>query len=544
YTVTWVKTIQAALAHLETHPAQAIIVSLSLPDGVGVEAVRRILHSGTRAPVIALSGDEDETISLTAVQAGAQDYLFKNQLDKDTLNRAIQHAVERKRAEDRLTHIAHHDQLTELANRKLLAERLQQAVSRGRRQSALVGVFFLDLDRFKAVNDTLGHDAGDQLLKQVALRLKGSVRETDTVARLGGDEFAIVLEDLVSSREATLLAQRVLNSFATPFRLDAGEVATTTSIGIALYPHNGSGVEELLKSADSAMYRAKETGRDNYQFFSEELHARAVRQIELESALRVATDTERFFVHYQPQIDLKTRRVVAMEALLRWRTGGEQIAPAEFIPILEESGLIVQVGQWILRKTCAQLKAWNSSSPLQLRAAVNISARQFEDAHFVESVRTALSDYKLNPSDLELEITERVMMRDTERTRQTFLELRELGVTLAIDDFGTGYSSLAYLKRLPIDALKIDRSFIDDVSNNPDGAALASAIIALGRTLELTVVAEGVEAPAQLAFLEAQQCDRAQGYLVAQPMDAAGATLWLKGAVERDCTWAPREPRV
>jgi diguanylate cyclase (GGDEF)-like protein len=535
YHVVWVRTLAAAVEMLERTPFDAVLLSLELPDCVGVEAVRKMVAARAGSPIIALSHIEDEGLALISVQAGAQDYLSGADLRPVSLRRSISHAIERKRAEERLSHIAHHDQLTGLANRVLLSERLSQSLSRARRHSALVAVFFLDLDRFKAINDTLGHDAGDELLREVARRLRGSVRETDTVARLGGDEFAVVLEELVRAEEATLLAQRVLNSFATPFRLSCGEVGTSTSIGIALFPHNGTGVEELLKCADSAMYRAKSTGRDNYQFFSEELHAQAVRQVQLESELRVAIDDEQFVVHFQPQVTLDNGRVVGVEALVRWRKpGGKLVLPGEFVAVLEDAGMVTTVGEWVLRRTCAQVCAWNSSSALRLRASVNISARQFEDANFVEVVKRTLGDYGLRGSDLELEITESVLMRDTERTQHTFEELRALGVRIAIDDFGTGYSSLAYLKRFPIDTLKIDRSFIENVTSDHNGAELASAVIALGRTLSLDVVAEGVETTEQLEFLRKHKCDAAQGYLIGKPGDAAATTQWLAKAAARD----------
>ncbi len=540
YKLLQVNDLGVAVEKLEQRPFDAVLLSLELPDCPGVEAVRRLVAARPGIPIIALSHIEDEGLALFSVQAGAQDYLSGADLRPVSLRRSISHAIERKRSEERLTHLAHHDQLTGLANRVLLSERLSQALSRARRRNALIAVFFLDLDRFKAINDTLGHDAGDELLRQVARRLRGSVRETDTVARMGGDEFAVVLEELERSEEATLLAQRVLNSFATPFTLSCGEVGTSTSIGIALFPHNGKGVEELLKCADSAMYRAKSTGRDNYQFFSQELHAQAVRQVQLETELRIAIDQEEFVVHFQPQLDMSSASVMGVEALVRWqKPGGALVPPSDFIPVLEDTGMVTTVGEWVLRKTCSQVKAWNSSSSLRLRAAVNISARQFEDACFVEVVRKAMFDYGMRGGDLELEITESVLMRDTKRTLQTFEELGALGVRIAIDDFGTGYSSLAYLKRFPIDCLKIDRSFIEDINSTNGGAELAAAVIALGRNLGLDVVAEGVETLEQLEFLRRHNCTAVQGYFVARPADAAATTQWLASVVARDCRWSP-----
>ncbi len=535
FSVEQLPQLGAALERLEHSPVDVVLVSLDDPTESS-ETIARLLGSQPSAPIIAVSNTDDDSLSVAAVQAGAQDFMLQSELEPNLLVRSVQHAIERKRAEDRLAHIAHHDQLTGLANRKLLGERVQQAIARAQRKHAQVAVFFLDLDRFKLVNDTLGHDAGDQLLQHVAARLLGSVRTTDTVARLGGDEFAIVLEDLDRNEEATLLAGRVLNSFATPFRLNGGEVVTTTSIGIAMFPHNGEHADDLLKCADSAMYRAKQTGRDNYQFFSKELHAQAVKQIELESCLRDAVENEDFIVHYQPQLDARTLRPVAMEALVRWRhPSGQLLRPQAFMSILEETGLIVPLGEWVLRQACAQVKAWNASSRFKLRAAVNISARQFEAPGFVDSVTHSLVDHNLSGRDLELEITETVLMRDTERTRDSFEQLRQLGVRIAIDDFGTGYSSLAYLKTFPIDALKIDRSFLQGVAGDESNSStLASAVIALGRSLCLDVVAEGVETQQQLEFLAHHQCGYLQGYLLGQPQNAARTTWWLQSVAQND----------
>lgn len=545
YKLVRCNSLASAIEKLDQKGIDSVLLSLELPDCPGVEAVRRMVAARPGIPIIALSQTEDEGLALFSVQAGAQDYLSGADLRPVSLRRSISHAIERKRSEERLSHIAHHDQLTGLANRVLLGERLGQALSRARRRGALVAVFFLDLDRFKAVNDTLGHDAGDELLRQVAQRLRGSVRETDTVARMGGDEFAIVLEELDRAEEATLLAQRVLNSFATPFKLNCGDVGTSTSVGIALFPHNGKGVEELLKCADSAMYRAKSMGRDNYQFFSEELHAQAVRQVQLETELRIAIDEEEFVVHFQPQLHLGSGSVIGVEALVRWcKPGGLLVPPLEFVSVLEDTGMVTAVGEWVLRRTCSQVRAWNSSSPLRLRAAVNISARQFEDACFVDAVRRAMFDYGMQGGDLELEITERVLMRDTERTLHTFEELKALGVRIAIDDFGTGYSSLAYLKRFPIDTLKIDRSFIEGINTDAGGAELAAAVIALGKSLGLEVVAEGVETVEQLEFLRRHKCGTVQGYLIARPADAATTTQWLASLVlHEDGRWSPKSER-
>ncbi len=538
YRVTFAATFKHGIEALEARCFDAVLLSLELPECPGIDAVRRVVAARPGTPTIAVSQIEDEDLALMAVQGGAQDCLSYADLRPVSLRRSIAHAIERKRAEERLTHLANHDQLTGLANRMLLGERLEQALLRARRRETLVAVLFLDLDRFKAINDSLGHDAGDELLRQVSARLRGSVRDTDTVARMGGDEFAVVVEELERAEEATLLAQRVLNSFATPFRLSSGEVETSTSIGIGVFPHNGVAVEALLKCADSAMYRAKATGRNNYQFFSEALHAQSVRQIQLENELRIAVADEAFVLHFQPQVSLRDFSLVGVEALLRWRTpGGALVPPAEFMPALEATGLIVPVGEWALRRACSQVRAWNTSGDLKLRASVNISPRQFEDAGFIHSVKKVLTDLGMQGNELELEVTESLLMRDSERNQLAFEELRQLGVRIAIDDFGTGYTSLTHFKRAPIDSMKIDRSFLDNVNTDDNAAALAAAVIALGRSLGVSVTAEGVETPQQMAFLRKHGCDIAQGFLIAHPSDAPTSTQWLSQTINATGCW-------
>jgi diguanylate cyclase (GGDEF)-like protein len=429
--------------------------------------------------------------------------------------------TERKRAEEQIRSLAYHDTLTGLPNRLLLRDRLALAVAQAHRHPHGLAVLFLDLDRFKIINDSLGHSVGDRVIYEVAARLRTCLREGDTVARLGGDEFTLLLPDVSQAVDAAKVAHKVLDLLRLPLLIDGRELFVTASMGISLYPDDGRDAETLVKNADTAMYRAKEQGRDNYQLYTPAMNASALERLALESDLRRALAQEELVLYYQPILDLVHRRVHAVEALLRWRHPElGLISPSEFIPLAELTGIIFQMGRWVLRTACAQARAWQELHP-GLNVAVNLSARQFQEADLVAQVTDALADTGLEPRFLELEITESNAMQNAEATVQTLGKLRALGVGLSIDDFGTGYSSLSYLRRFPIHTLKIDRSFIRDIGSDPDDAAIASAVIALAHTLKLKVVAEGVETRPQLDFLTAAGCDRTQGFLFspALPVD-------------------------
>ncbi len=429
-------------------------------------------------------------------------------------------AIGRKRAEERLAYVAQFDSLTGLPNRTLFRDRLSQAMTRAERGGSQLALMLLDLDRFKEINDTLGHRAGDRLLQAVAQRLTSTLRTVDTVARLGGDEFTVILEDAESVEAVTLVAEKVVGALARPFPLDDQEYFLTVSAGISMYPSNPGDIETLIMNADVAMYDAKDNGKNNFKFYRAEMNAMKQERLSLERQLRRAADRGELFIEYQPQTDLTTNQVIGAEALLRWQHPElGLIEPNRFIPIAEQTNLILQIGKWVLHKACAQNVAWQRAGMPRIRVAVNVSARQFR-AELLETVASALRETGLAPDCLELEITEGLLIEDPAAASAVLAELKALGVHVAIDDFGSGYSSLSYLKHFPLDSLKIDRSFVRDLSIDPDDAAIARAIIALAHSLDLKVIAEGVETPQQLAFLREHHCDVVQGFLFGAPVNA------------------------
>ncbi len=425
---------------------------------------------------------------------------------------------ERLEVQEKLRHLAHHDSLTNLPNRLLFMDRLEHALTRYREEGQ-VAILFLDLDRFKVINDTLGHASGDKVLQMLGERINACIRKEDTLARLSGDEFAIILEDVFSSEVVMTVARHVLDELVNPFVVEGHELFITTSIGISMSPDDGEDSLTLLKNADIAMYRAKDLGRNTYQFFSPDMSTKAFERLSLETSLRYALEREQFMLVYQPQVDIETGKIIGVEALLRWQHPDLGIVgPSDFIPILEETGLIVPVGEWLLYKACTQAKAWQKKYDTDLRIAVNLSARQFNDVGLVSIVDYCLVRTKLPAQNLELEITESVIMQDKKRIGSAFQAFEDMGVRIAIDDFGTGYSSLSYLKRFPIDTIKVDRSFIRDVTTDSDDAAIVSAIIAMAKSLKLDIVAEGVETNEQMEFVTVKGCSAMQGYLFSEPL--------------------------
>ena len=435
----------------------------------------------------------------------------------------------RKAAEEKLVYLAHYDGLTGLPNRVLFRDRLEQTLAQARRRNWLVGVMMLDLDRFKVANDSLGHSVGDSLLKQVAGRLTGCVRVGDTVGRFGGDEFGVILSDLRNAEDARLVAQKALDAFAEPFQLERDEVYITASIGISMYPADSDDLEVLIKSADTALHRAKDSGRNNFQFFTAEMNAKVLHRLSMENSLRRALERHEFLLHYQPKASLNGGNTTGLEALLRWQHPElGLVLPGEFVPLLEETGLIIPVGEWIFSAVCAQLKAWAAAGVQCVPIAINLSSRQFLTRGFGSYIRRLLDEYEADPRLIELEITESSLMANTEDVVHTLEYLESIGVRISVDDFGTGYSSLSYLKRFPLDALKIDRSFVRDITSNAEDATIVRAIISMAGSLGLKTVAEGVETEAQMNFLATNGCDEIQGYYLARPLTVEDCGAWLQ----------------
>ncbi|MEO6080260.1 MAG: EAL domain-containing protein [Steroidobacteraceae bacterium] len=434
----------------------------------------------------------------------------------------VKHAV-------RVEYLAYHDGLTGLPNRSLFSKLLSQSISEAHRYHKQLAVAFLDLDRFKQINDTLGHGAGDQLLQEVATRLKACVRESDTVARLGGDEFVVLLPELGDGKYAAAVAQKILVSIAKPFTLIGQDFRVSASIGISVYPLDGLDEQTLTKNADIAMYQAKAEGKNNFQFYSEKLNANSLERLTLESSLRHALERDEFRLHYQAKRDINSGRITGMEALLRWELPDlGTVAPMRFIPIAEETGLIIPIGKWVLRTACAQNMAWQQQGLPALSIAVNLTARQFADESLLSDVSAILAATGMDPHLLELEIAENLLTRDIENTLKVLTAIKALGIRIAIDDFGTGYSSLATLQRFPLDTIKIDRSFVRDLAGSAQDTGLADAIIAMGKSLSLTVVAQGVETKDQADFLRTHACDELQGFYFKKPMPADQFTKLLQ----------------
>jgi diguanylate cyclase (GGDEF)-like protein/PAS domain S-box-containing protein len=638
--------------HLLRNVPDVIFLDLGLPDATGLDAVQRVRGAAPRAPVVVLTGLDDELVAAQALQAGAQDFLIKGQIDSRGLLRALRYAIERKIMEEALfvekelaqvtlnsigdavictdisgnitflnlvaekmtgwsreeaggrpmaevfrildaksrettpnpmeiavgqnqtvhlpsncillrrdgfeipiedsiapihdregkatgavvvfrdvsaaramaqqiTHSAEHDFLTGLPNRMLVNDRVSQAIALASRHEKRVGVLFLDLDGFKHINDSLGHPTGDKLLQSIAKRLVDCVRGSDTVSRQGGDEFVVLLSEMEQSEDAALTARRMLQAVAEAHSIDQHDLHVTTSIGVSVYPDDGFDAETLIKNADTAMYQAKENGRQSYQFFKPAMNVRAVERQSIEESLRRALERNEFALHYQPKVNLKTREITGAEALIRWThpTRG-LVPPAQFIPIAEDCGLILPIGNWVLREACKQARTWLDAGLPLATMAVNISAMEFRDENFLGGVFAVLKETRLDPKSLELELTESVLMKHAESTASVLQTLRARGVQVAVDDFGTGYSSLSYLRKFSIDALKIDQSFVRQITTAPDETSIVTAVISMGQSLKLRVVAEGVETQEELAFLQAHQCEEAQGYYFSRPVDA------------------------
>jgi diguanylate cyclase (GGDEF)-like protein len=507
-----------------------VISDYTMPDFSGLEALEITRQHDADLPFILVSGNIGEDIAVRAMRAGAQDYVLKGNLARliPAIARELDEAASRRRGKattQELLYKITHDTLTGLPNRGLFQDRLRQAIAGHERSGESLAVMNIDLDRFKTINDSLGHEVGDSILCKLAERLSSILRAEDTVARLEGDAFVVILPRVGGEGSVADLARRLMQAIAPPIEVDSGLIHCTISTGIAYFPRDADNAEALLKNAEAAMYEAKRAGRNTFRYYAAALNTAADRRLKLENALHGALDRNELDLHYQPQLDLcRNGTICGFEALLRWNHAElGPISPDEFIPIAEETGLIVPIGEWVLLRACRQAKQWVETFDANLRVAVNLSARQFSLPDLPQNVATALKETGLPARNLELEVTESLIMQDIELSARTLRALKAMGITLAVDDFGTGYSSLAYLKRFPLDILKIDKSFVAEITTNPDDAAICSSIVAMAHSLRKKVVAEGVENDSQLGFLTQQHCDRAQGYHFSRPIDAAAA---------------------
>ena len=503
----------------QIHPADLPFVRKSLAAGIesgrGIELAFRVLTPNGNELTVTCQAE------IETGEDGTPSMLVGTLLD----------VTERARAEQEIQHLANYDTLTGLPNRNLLHDRLQQAIAQAARQENSVGVLCLDLDRFKGINDSLGHNVGDKLLKMVAGRLRMCVRESDTLARIGGDEFVIVLR-LVSDEDGiSNAASKILSVISEPFSLEEQELYLTASVGVAVYPTDGADAHTLLKHADLAMYQAKDMDRNNFQFFSSDLNVKVMERMVLENSLRRALERNEFQLYYQPQLDVVRREVVGFEALLRWKHPDlGMIAPDKFIPLAEETGLILSIGEWVIRTACHQAKAWQDAGLKQVKMAVNLSGRQFR-MQLDQVVEGILRETGLDAHWLELELTESILMKNFSQNQELLQALADMGCKLSIDDFGTGYSSLAYLKHFPLGRLKIDRSFVRDIIHNPDDMAIAKIIVDMAHTLKMQVTAEGVEDQEQLELLKSFGCHEMQGFLFSKPVPADQAEQLLHNGI-------------
>jgi diguanylate cyclase (GGDEF)-like protein len=530
--VTRTGQLSDAATALDNERFDVVLLDLNLPDGRGAECVEKIQEADSLVPIVVLSGHGDEDYAVEILNRGVQDYLVKWEGDGRIILRAIRYAIERKRAEVKLNYLARYDSLTRIPNRQYLRDQLDHATLRALRGSRTMALLLLDLDRFKIVNETLGHEAGDALLRDVVQRLTSSVRDVDLLARLGGDEFAVLLEDVEGPLDIEAVARSIGGAFQEPFQVGGREVSVTASIGITVCPVDSTDPVALLNNADIAMYQAKEQGRNTFKFFTPSMHEDILSYHRLETDLKDALARGEFQLLYQPQLRLADHRIEAVEALLHWQHPERgSMTLTEFSKLAEESGHIIPLGRWVIEEVCRQLGCWESAGLPVPRVAINVAGVQFRQPGFNDVVRSALESHSIDPGLIELELPEHSLMADSDGTEECLYALKDVGVRLAIDNFGAGHSSLSYLRRFPLDVLKIDHSLVSDLDTNKDAQIICSAILSIAHRLSLDAVADGIESEQQESFLTRNDCQFGQGKYFSAPIkaDEIGAMMVERG---------------
>ncbi len=519
YELTWCWQAEHAIDAIFSDLHDVVLLDYQGDHGSGPAILAKAVQMGASVPIIVMTAELDRNVDREAIRSGASDYLLKGRIDSQILERTLRYAIERKSAEARLARLAHYDALTNVPNRILFRDRLGRALERARRSQQTVALFFIDLDGFKQVNDTLGHEAGDELIRTVAERLSHCMRKSDSVARIGGDEFTVILEDVATTSDIVNVARKAIDVISRPVTLGTQQVFVGASIGIAVYPEAGDTVDALLQHADMAMYQAKNLRGSAYRFYTEKMNVEAMNQMYLEADLRRALRRGEFELYYQPRIALDDERIAGVEALLRCNHPVRGVvSPADFIPLAEEVGLIVPLGYWVIHRACEDMRTLDARGVDPIHVAVNLSFKQFADEKFAQTVRNIIEAAGINARRLEFELTETAIMANAEDTERCMHTIRELGPTFSLDDFGTGYSSFAHIQRLPIGALKIDRSFVKNLPQTQDDATIVKAMISLAHNLGLQVIAEGAETAEQVRFLREHDCDQAQGYFFSRPV--------------------------
>lgn len=519
-----VTTMAEALRVLTHEVFDAVLLDLHLPDCSGADSVRSILGVCAEMPIVVLSGEDDEDVAIRSLKEGVQDYLVKWEGDGKSFLRSVRYAIERKRTELSLAFLANHDSLTGMYSRSYFLDFLDSAQSRAQRSGTMLGLLVVDLDRFKSVNDMVGSQVGDEVLKITAQRIEKIVRKGDVAARLAGDEFAILLEQLADPSPVEAVSRKILAALRQPFEIDGRNIVLSASIGVTVFPADRNQPDVMLQNAAIAMHQAKASGRNRFQLFTQEMHQTIVSRHEVRQSIHRALAEDEFFLMYQPQYDLSSGELFGVESLVRWRLpDGEVLPPAHFIDVAEDSGQIIELGYQVFHKACAQSVAWEADIFAPPRVAVNVSPQQIHQANFYERLRRIIVQHKVDPTTIELEITESCLLQNDDFAQHRLKKIKDLGVTIAIDDFGTGHSCLDYLRHFPIDTLKIDRCFVKDIGVSQHGTTITRAILSIAQGLGMQVVAEGIENTDQLNFLAEHGCQIGQGYLFSPPVDADAA---------------------